>query len=339
MKVVYYLTTNTSQFSFLYNIYKKHDGPIYYPSYNDTIPSYLNGNAKILTNNDELKIYNPDFILYTELNYEEGPWKNIYIGHGYGYDIFENSCDDSIISHDDYTKDGLMYYNKYYNYIFVPSKLIQDDISKYYNIYLDKIKCMGYPRLDNIKNLYLINDKTKKTILYAPSWSIKSSLFAMRNNIIKLSNDFNVIILFHSNMMKSPTHKIKVAKEIVQNKSNNLKFVFREEYSELFNKSDKNILDFKDDMYILQNLILSTDFLLCDKKSGVSWDAIFLEKPYLQLDNIIELDYNDLKNKINNTEVKHNFIHCGSNYSIEDIFGKQDGKNAERCINLLKELI
>ena len=31
MKIVYYLTNNPSQFSFLYNIYKLYNGPIYYP--------------------------------------------------------------------------------------------------------------------------------------------------------------------------------------------------------------------------------------------------------------------------------------------------------------------
>ena len=290
---------------------------------------------------NELIDYNPDFILYTDLDTLFGNWKNIYIGHGYGYDIFQNSCDNSIMSHDEYTQNGLIEMQQYYEYIFVPSELIKIDISKYYNIGLDKIKVIGYPRLDNIKNIYLINYTNKKLLLYAPSWNVKSSLCTMQDNIIKLSEEFNIIILFHSNTMISPYNRIDGAKKIVKHKSESLKIVFREEYSDLFNGlNNKYIIKFNgNDMNLLQNLILSTDFLLCDRGSGVSWDALFLEKPYLQLDEFKKLEYTELLNNIKNTKVNNRFTHCGKDYTLEDIFGLRDGKNGQRCIDILKGVI
>jgi hypothetical protein len=341
MKIVYYLTNNPSQFSFLYNIYKLYNGPIYYPTYDVLSPSYLNDDIEILKNINELNDYNPDFILYTDFNAIIGNWKNIYIGHGYGYDIFQNSCDNSILSHDEYTQNGLSYSQNDYDFIFVPSELIKNDISKYYKINSDKIKVIGYPRLDDINKIYLVNYTKKITILYAPSWNIKSSLYVMQDNIIKLSEQFNIIILFHSNLMNSPINKINSAKKIVDNMTESLKIVFRQEYSNLFDDiNDKYIIKFNgSDMNLLQNLILSTDFLLCDRGSGASWDALFLEKPYLKLDEFKKLDYGELLSKINNTKVINKFTYCGDTYIIEDIFGKKDGKNSKRCIDTLKELI
>jgi len=341
MKIVYYLTTNPSQFSYIYNIYKLYDGPIYYPSYKGVVPSYLDDNAKILKNMNELNDYNPNIILYTEFYHLPGNWKNIYIGHGYGYKIFQNSCEENIISLNEWTKNGLINMGNKYDYIFVPSELIKNDISTFCKLNLDKIKVVGYPRLDKVKNKYLINYTNKKLLLYAPSWSIKSSLCSMQDNIIKLSEEFNIIILFHSNTMKSPYNRIEGAKKIVENMSDSLKIVFREEYSDLFNGlDDKHIIKFKgDDMNLLQNLILSTDFLLCERESSVSWDALFLEKPYLQLDEFENLEYTELLNNIKNTKVNNRFTHCGKNYTLEDIFGLRDGKNGQRCVDILKELI
>ena len=341
MKILYYLTSNPSQFSFLYNIYQLHDGPIYFPNYSGKIPEYLNHNVKIFKNLDQVTEYNPDFILHTDFfPVLGGNWKNIYIGHGYGYDAFKNNCSDNLIlSHDEYTKNGSGMW-EYFDYIFVPSEIIKEEVSKEYDIDINKIRCIGYPRLDKIKKTYLINYNNKKKLLYAPSWSLKSSLLVMKDVVVELSKYFNVIVLFHSNTIYSPPEKVDAAKYIIKNKNKSLQIVYRNEYDILFDDvDDKDILNLNDDMNLLQSLIISTDVLLCDSKSGAGWDALFLETPYIKISAEKTLDLEDFIKKINNAKGRNKFNYCGKEYSVEDIFGKKDGKNSQRCINILNELL
>tara|TARA_B100000902_G_C27286071_1_gene904495 strand:- start:330 stop:1364 length:1035 start_codon:yes stop_codon:yes gene_type:complete len=344
MKIVYYITPNSSHFSFLYNIYKLLPGPLYCTFGKSNISTYINESYRILETIEELNEYNPDFVLFTEFYDLKGNWKNIYIGHGYGYDIFKNNCNESILTYDEYTKNGLINYNYNFNYIFVPSELVKQDINKLCKISLDKIKVIGVPRFDNIKNVYFVNYNNKKSLVYAPSWRDVSSLNSniATENIIKLSDIYNIFVIFHPNILLGDSFRnIENAKKLIDNKSNKLKIIYRNDYKSIFEGYDNKyiITLHQDENDMLQNLINSTDFLLCDEASGVSWDALYLQKPYLQLNESYNIEFNNFLNTINSTSAKNNFIYCGKEYNLEDIFGKNDKKNSKRCIDILKELI
>ena len=326
MKIVYYITTNSSHFSFLYNIFKLVPGPLYCTFGKADISININEEYEVLETIEELNEYNPDFVLFTDFYELKGNWLNIYIGHGYGYDIFKNNCDESILSHDEYTRNGLINYNTNFDYVFVPSELIKRDIHESCNINLNKIKVIGYPRFDNIKNFYFINYNNKKKLLYAPSWRDVSSLNSdnVVDNIIKLSDVYDIIVIFHPNMLLGDSFRnIKNGRKLINCKSNKLKIVYRQDYKSIFEGyDDKYIIKLNDINNMLQNLILSTDFLLCDEASGVSWDALFLEKPYIQLQPSSNIEFNNFLKEIKNTNAKNNFIHCGKKYYLEDVFGK-----------------
>ena len=343
MKIVYYITPNSSHFSYMYNIYKLAPGPLYCTFDKSKISTYINENYQILESLDELNNYNPDFVLFTDFYNLKGNWMNIFIGHGYGNGIFKNNCNESIITFDEYTKNNLINYNYNFNYIFVPSELVKHDINKLCNISLNKIKVIGSPRFDNVKNLYLINYNNNKKILYAPSWRNKSSLGCNNivEKIIKLSKIYDIIVIFHPNILLGDSkNNIINCKKLINSKCSNLKIIYRKDYASIFEGyNDKYIIKIIDENNnMLQNLILSTDFTLCDKASAVYLDALFLEKPYFQLEEPYNYDFNNLLSKIKNIKVENNFIHCDKKYYLNDIFGKNDRQNAKRCIDTLKQI-
>jgi len=347
MKIVYKLNRNTTQFSYLYNISKLFNGPIYCNGFKTLFKNYPNNipKTKIIESIEELVEYNPDFILYTdydllwETKLQNGSWKNIYIGHGMSTYLFDDNCDlKDTIKISSYAKGGPYHL---FDYILVQSELMKNSFIKIMNVPENKIKIIGLSRMDNINKLYFINYNTKKNILYAPSWNITPSLLIMKDLIIELSKYFNIYVLFHSNILVANNSKVKEnAQFIVRNKSKSLKIIYREEYSSLFEGLDKtNIIKDKDSGNILQQLILSCDFTICDTSSGVFWDALYFNKPFLKVDSNSFLSLDSLIDKINNTKTIETIRHCDKEYTLDDILGNRDNLNSQRCIDILKSLI
>lgn len=347
MKIVYKLNRNISQFSYIYNIYKILNGPIFYKGFQINYKTYPTNipKTRIIESIEELIDYNPDFILYTDYDLlwehklQNGNWKNIYIGHGISTYLFDDKCNfKDTIKISSYGLGGPYHL---FDYILVQSKLMKNSFMKILNVPENKIKIIGLPRMDNINKLYFINYNNKKNILYAPSWNITPSLLIMKDIIIELSKYFNIYVIYHSNILKAPNSQItENAKFITKNKSSSLKIIFREEYSSLFEGLDKtNIINNKDSANILQQLVLSCDFTICDTSSGVFWDALYFNKPFLKVNSTSQLSLDSLINDINSIQPIKKINHCDKEYSLNDILGNRDNLNSQRCINILKSLI
>ena len=288
MKLIYFLySDNLSQFSYLYNLFLYYPSPIYCPTFDKinlkTLPEKITS-AIIFRNIGEIYKYKPDFLLHTGNSGIDGPWKNIFVGHGYATNIFSNNCSKNIIAtitnYDINTMN-----NNIYDYIISPSKLIADEIYKQTSIPKHKIIVIGPIRYEKINKKYLINYNKKKNIIYAPHWRLNPSVLIMQNYIEELSKYFNIYVLFHSNSINNIDSKADVVnaqKKIISCKNDSLKILFRDEYSNLFKDCNQKyvVKDTNKTLNILQEYILSCDFVLCDTYSSVFWDALYFKKPF-----------------------------------------------------------
>ncbi|MBQ9536231.1 MAG: CDP-glycerol glycerophosphotransferase family protein [Desulfovibrionaceae bacterium] len=110
---------------------------------------------------------------------------------------------------------------------------------------------------DNKKQLSQYLDPNKKTILYAPTWGEISSIDLYLDNIIKLSDDFNLMLKIHHNS------------DIIENKCKEIK-----------NKKNIKIFGANDDIY---SLLTVTDLMISDY-SGAIFDALYCKIPIILLD-------------------------------------------------------
>jgi len=344
MKLIYFLySENLSQFSYLYNLYLLYPSPIYCPTFDNikknTLPKSIYS-ATIFRNIEDINKYNPDLLLHTGNSAIKGPWKNIFVGHGYS-SIFSNECASNIIVW--ISKYNIrIINNNIYDYIIVPSDLIKDEIYKQAKISNQKIIVSGTVRYENINNRYFINFNRKKIILYAPSWLVNPSVLIMQNYLKELSNHFNIFVLFHSSSINNYDSRIDVInaqKKIVGDKNESLKIIFRDEYSSLFEGfNQKNVIkNTNETLNILQELVLSCEFVLCDVHSSVFWDALYFQKPFLKIDSNTNIEIEDLKNKINTIQPVTEFSYCGKKYTLDDIFGHNN--SSSNYIKVLKTLI
>ena len=335
MKLIYFLyQDNLSQFSYLYNLFLYYPSPIYCPTFDKinlkTLPEKITS-AIIFRNIREIYKYKPDFLLHTGDSGIKGPWKNIFVGHGYATNFFKiTKYSINVIN------------NNIYDYIIAPSQLIADEIYKQASISKSKIVVIGSVRYENINKKYFINYNKKKNIIYAPNWLVNPSVLIMQNYIEELSKYFNIYVLFHSNSINdidSRADVILAQKKIIGLKNDSLKILFRDEYSSLFEDYNEKyvIKDTYKTLNILQEYIFSCDFVLCDNHSGVFWDALYFKKPFLKIDSNTKLNIEILKDKINTIQPKTDFLYNDKKYKINDIFGHNN--SSQYYIKILKTLM
>ena len=164
----------------------------------------------------------------------------------------------------------------------------------------------------------------------------------MQNYIEELSKYFNIYVLFHSNSINNIDSKADVVnaqKKIISCKNDSLKILFRDEYSSLFKDCNQKyvVKDTNKTLNILQEYILSCDFVLCDTYSSVFWDALYFKKPFLKIDSKTKIDIEILKNKIDIIKPVTEFSYCGKKYILDDIFGHNN--SSQNYIKILKMLL
>ena len=113
-----------------------------------------------------------------------------------------------------------------------------------------------FHELANKKYAYLL-DKTKKTILYMPTWGDLSSLDIYFDSILKLSDKYNLLIKLHHNTAILEKNRVRIK---------NTKSIH------FFGATD-DALD-----------LLSISDIVVSDYSGAIFDAIYCEKPLLLLD-------------------------------------------------------
>ncbi len=106
----------------------------------------------------------------------------------------------------------------------------------------------------DLNSNYNYIDRSKKTLLYLPTWGRLSSYKKYINEIIKLSNNYNILIKIH--------HNSDFSKEVVKDNINNITYY----------GSEVDTME----------LIVISDIVISDY-SGAIFDAIYCEKPLILL--------------------------------------------------------
>lgn len=240
MKVGYYLGGNIAHFSAIYPFYKKLSGLVYCREEETfNILKAIYKDVMFTNSHRDLEKYLPDVVIYPDYHLFKGHWKNVQVFHG--------------------TSDKPYYFDSKNaeNYdLCLTCGEWQEDKFKEKGIKITS-KMIGYPKLDDVPNMPDIFPTGSPKLLYAPTWSVDSSLNQMDDLLQPyIDKGYSILIKPH------PLAHLKTKKyKIIQM---------------------DNVLP----------LIKQADVVLCDR-SAVSYEALGLGKEVIRTDGkeMEDVDY------------------------------------------------
>ena len=187
MKILYMNAQHIGHFAHMYPYYNKLGGLIYVSTEeeaNDLRKEY--SGLLITTSIEDVNKFKPDIVMFGDYHRILANVKNtktVMVFHAMenkGYFAIKrewNTCE------------------KFDLCLLYGDKMLKEFKDNGFNI---NGKIIGYPRFDNIKKVVIpIFDNDKKVILVAPTWSKESLLTKFTDEIIKLSEKYNVIVKPH----------------------------------------------------------------------------------------------------------------------------------------------
>lgn len=140
-------------------------------------------------------------------------------------------------------------------------------------IKLSKIKRVGYPKLDHLdKKNSSSNKNEKKTVLYAPTWGLISSLPFLLKEIMKLSKEYTILFKPHN---YSEWYYERFLRE------NGIEVIREEKIESVFARSD----------------------ILVSDSSGIMFEFLLTKKPAICMDTALWLQNEETLNSSNGPEV------------------------------------
>lgn len=326
MKIAYYNGFHAGHFPHFYPYYKKLGGLVYVnneKSAKELLVEYPELN--ITTDLTVLDKYRPDIILYAD--YHIRPKMRTYgAKHIMVFHAMENK--------------GYMAVKRDWNWcekfglcLLYGNKILQEFKHNGYNI---RYKIIGYPRFDDIKEINVkIFNNDRKTILVAPTWSNESLLTKFTDEILKLSETYNVILKPHPVTMefRDATNSVTL-RELIKKQSDTFKVFMNLDILPLMKYCDLMVTDVSgcsnEFMYFNKPLVIA-DTGVPPIATGVKPDIWKVFKVTDKPEELSKIVASQLKND----EMKE----VRNNHFKQVVYDEKDTTATERGIKAMREVI